>query len=114
MIVKLLVLSILVTLVTNSVGRSYSKHTTVPLSEVVNDATNHSTSPVQYNFETSSLGYLNTSISTVKRVISVLPTPTQVLNYGKQTLIGIPADIVYNTKRFICKVDLNYIKIITN
>lgn len=91
-------------LVNKSEARSHSKHTIVPLSEEVNDATNHSTSPVQYDFETNSLAYFNSSINTVKRVINVLPTPTQILNYGKQTLIGIPAEIAYNTKRFLCKI----------
>lgn len=118
MVVKLLTLTILLAMLVNkSEPRYHSKHTIVPTSEEINNTTKHSTSPVQYNFETNSLAYFNSSINTVKRVINVLPTPTQILNYGKQTLIGIPAEIAYNTKRYLCKVDLNYILhpvIITN
>lgn len=103
MAVKLFVVKVFVTLILVNIseGRSpHSKHTLVHSSEELNDLKNQSAKIS----ETNSLNeYVNSTVSTVKRVINALPSPKEILHYGKQALIGVPAEIASNTKRYLCK-----------
>lgn len=108
MAVKLIIIVVVVSIIPleSSEGKSFhSKRTFVHSSDEINDMRNTSTAPIT---ELNSFNeYLNSTINTAKRVINALPSPKQILHYGKQALIGVPEEIVSDAKRFLCKSYLN-------
>lgn len=66
---------------------------------------------VATNTETTSLSeYVSSGVSTVKRMINALPSPNQILHYGKQALIGVPGELAYDAKRFLCESELHLLQ----
>ncbi len=93
---------VIIAFLNNSDGRSpHSKHTTLNSSDEITDLRNQSVVPISEINSTT--GYIDSSINSVRRVINTLPSPTQILHYGKQALIGVPEEIASSAKRFLCK-----------
>lgn len=86
---------------------THPKHTPVHNSMVdTSNELNHNEVSTEVNsvHQTKSVaGYLSTGVNAVQRMVNKLPSPTQVLNYGKQVLIGVPEEIATKTKLFLCK-----------
>ncbi|XP_037048595.1 phospholipase A1-like, partial [Bradysia coprophila] len=69
-------------------------------SDEINEIGNRSAVPTS---QTASLSeYVSSGVSTVKRMIDALPSPYQVIHYGKQALIGVPEEMASEARRFLC------------
>lgn len=85
------------------------KHSRHAASDEINEIGNRS-EPIS---ETATLSeYVSSGVSTVKRMIDALPSPYQVLHYGKQALIGVPEEMASETKRFLCESAVYYTAVI--
>ncbi|KAG4075507.1 hypothetical protein HA402_003332 [Bradysia odoriphaga] len=79
---------------------------TYEIANEINETGNRSAVPTS---ESASLSeYVSSGVSTVKRMIDALPSPYQVIHYGKQALIGVPEEMVSGAKRFLCESPVHF------